>query len=68
MDVMIFYMDAEGKRRGWAKGPEENVEEVRQQARGRLQKWIDLQNEALGEDQWSFEDFEEFLATVRETS
>ncbi len=68
MDVMVFYMDPSGKRRAWAKGPAEEQDTVRASARKRLDAWIEQQNETLGEEEWSPDDFHEFVADVRETS
>ncbi|MAE77813.1 MAG: hypothetical protein CMJ85_13200 [Planctomycetes bacterium] len=66
MTVMVFYIDSQGHRRGWAKS--DHVEEARSQAKERLEGWIERTNEALGEAEWTVDDFEEFVADVRETS
>ena len=68
MNVMVFYIDSEGKRRGWARGPEEELDQVRAAAREKLDTWISTQNELLGTTEWTAADFEEFVASVRETS
>ena len=68
MEVMVFWLDPEGKRRGWARGSEEELEQVRERASEKLQSWIKAQNEALGHEEWTVGDFEEFVANVRETS
>jgi len=68
MEIMVFWLDAEGKRRGWARGPEQEREQVRARAREKLHSWIKAQNDALGHEEWTADDFEEFIADVRETS
>ena len=61
--IMIFYLDPNGMRRGWAKGLSNDIDKVREAAQDRLNKWI----EHSGED-WELEDFREFVAEVREDS
>jgi hypothetical protein len=66
VNVIVFYLDSDGKRRGWARGPEEELDAVRGKAQESLQRYIEKEAQtgaALAPD-----DFQEFVARVRETS